>query len=185
MAGPDVGILALTRSPEREARYRWIFNVVTDDLVLVGLPGTEVGDLAALKDRPVGVLRVSGAEVLLREQGFTRVEPAAEEWTNAERLRERLIDAWLAPRLMVLWAWRGDAGRSGRSWRSARSSAAARSGSPARPTSSPEIAALWGGGSRSSRPTAATTRIVSRYLRLQAGACRRPADARFPWGTRG
>ncbi len=37
MAGSDIGILALTRTPEREPHYRWIFNVVTDELVLVGL----------------------------------------------------------------------------------------------------------------------------------------------------
>ena len=57
-------------------------------------------------------LRNSGAEALLRASGFTRVEPASEEWVNALKLRDRRIDAWLAPRLMVLFGWReigGDA----------------------------------------------------------------------------
>jgi polar amino acid transport system substrate-binding protein len=102
----NVGILALTRSPEREDKYRWIVNVVTDDLVLVGGAGVDAADLDALKDRPVGVLRRSGAEALLRERGFSRIQPANEEWINAQRMKDRLIDAWLAPRLMVLYAYR-------------------------------------------------------------------------------
>jgi polar amino acid transport system substrate-binding protein len=106
MTQPDIGILALTRSPEREDKYRWLVNVVTDDLVLVGGAGVDVHDLAAVKDRPIGVLRRSGAEALLHERGFSRIQSATEEWINAQRMKDRLIDAWLAPRLMVLYAYR-------------------------------------------------------------------------------
>lgn len=110
--GPNVGILALTRSPEREPFYNWMVNIVADDLILVGGAGVDVSSLDTVKDRPTGVLRTSGAETLLRESKFTRIEPASEEWVNALKLRERRIDAWLAPRLMVLYGWReigGDA----------------------------------------------------------------------------
>lgn len=103
---PNTGILALTRSPEREGDYRWLFNVVTDDLVLVGGAGVDVRDLWSVRDRPIGVLRRSGAESLLSEHGFNRVQTASEEWINAQRMKDRLIDAWLAPRLMVLYAYR-------------------------------------------------------------------------------
>ncbi len=106
MTRPGFGILALTRSPEREDRYAWVFNVVTDDLVLVGGAGVDASSLEPVRSRPTGVLLRSGAEQLLREQGFARVQPAPEEWINAQRLRDRLIDAWLAPRLMVLHAVR-------------------------------------------------------------------------------
>ncbi len=111
-AGPNIGILALTRSPEREPLYNWMVEIVTDDLVLVGGAGVDVSDLDKAKNRPTGVLRTSGAEALLREHAFTRIEPASEEWVNAMKLRDRRIDAWLAPRLMVLFGWReigGDA----------------------------------------------------------------------------
>ena len=101
-----VGILALTRTPERDPHYSWIAPIVIDDLVLVGGAGVDVSSLDKVKDRPTGVLRRSGAEALLREQGFTRIAPVSEEWINAQKLRDRLIDAWLAPRLMVLYGYR-------------------------------------------------------------------------------
>jgi polar amino acid transport system substrate-binding protein len=103
---PGVGILALTRSPEREPSYSWIAPILVDDLVLVGGAGVDVSDLDKVKDRPVGVLRRSGAEALLRERGFTRIVPASEEWINAQKMRDRLVDAWVAPRLMVLYGYR-------------------------------------------------------------------------------
>jgi polar amino acid transport system substrate-binding protein len=157
--------------------------VVTDDLVLVGLPGTEVGDLAALRDRPVGVLRMSGAEALLREQGFTRVEPAAEEWVNADGLRNRLIDAWLAPRLMVLWAWRETLGDPAQLaiGQVVRRSEIWFAGSP---DIAPEIAALWARRFEELKADGGYDRTVARYLRLKPEPVgERPVE--IPWGTRG
>lgn len=104
MTEPNIGILSLTRSPEREDQYRWLAKIVTDDLVLVGGQGVDVSSMDKVKNRPTGVLLRSGAEALLREKGFTRIEPAPEEWLNAKKLKERRIDAWLAPRLMVIYA---------------------------------------------------------------------------------
>jgi len=103
---PNVGILALTRTPERESRYRWLLRLLSDDLVLVGSPGVDVSDLAKVRERPVGVLQRSGAEALLRGLGFARLSPQPEEWMNAKGLKERRIDAWVAPRLMVIHAVR-------------------------------------------------------------------------------
>jgi polar amino acid transport system substrate-binding protein len=183
MAGPDIGILALTRSPEREPLYRWIFNVVSDDLVLVGLTGTAAAELAAFKDRPVGVLRASGAEVLLREQGFARVEPAVEEWTNADRLREGKIDAWLAPRLMVLWAWRETLGDPAELaiGQVVRQSEIWFAGSPG---IAPEIVALWARRFEELKSDGGYDAILARYLRLQPEPPgERPGE--IPWGTRG
>jgi polar amino acid transport system substrate-binding protein len=101
-----IGILALTRSPEREDQYRWAARILVDDLLLVGGPGIDVSDLGKVKDRPIGVLSRSGAEALLRERGFSRVRPQPEEWMNATLMQQRRIDAWLAPRLMIIHAMR-------------------------------------------------------------------------------
>jgi polar amino acid transport system substrate-binding protein len=92
---PNVGILALTRTPEREPRYRWLANIVTDDLILVGSQGIDVSSHGR-----------SGAEALLKERGFTRIKAQPEEWMNARLIQQRRIDAWLAPRLMVIYAMR-------------------------------------------------------------------------------
>ena len=51
---PDIGILALTRSPEREERHAWVFNVITDDLVLVGGAGVDVSAPERVRDHPRG-----------------------------------------------------------------------------------------------------------------------------------
>jgi polar amino acid transport system substrate-binding protein len=104
MTQPNIGILSLTRSPEREDKYRWLAKIVSDDLVLIGGQGVDVSSLDKAKNRPTGVLLRSGAEALLRDKGFTRIEPAPEEWLNAKKMKERRIDAWLAPRLMVIYA---------------------------------------------------------------------------------
>jgi polar amino acid transport system substrate-binding protein len=103
---PNIGILALTRTPERENQYRWLAKIVSDDLILVGGQGIDVTRLDQVRDRPVGVLARSGAEALLRERGFTRIRPQPEEWLNARQMQQRRIDAWLAPRLMVIHAMR-------------------------------------------------------------------------------
>ena len=103
---PNVGILALTRSPEREDKYLWMVKVMADDLVLAGAPGVDVSDLSKVKDRPVGVLASSGAEALVRGLAFSKVTPQREEWMNAKRIKDRRIDAWVAPRAMVIHAMR-------------------------------------------------------------------------------
>jgi polar amino acid transport system substrate-binding protein len=166
MRGPRVGILSLTRSPEREARYRWVQRILTDDLVLVGGTGVDVSELERVRDRPVGVLLRSGAEALLRERGFSRVLPAAEEWINATRLRERRLDAWLAPRLMVIHAYRevgGDVGglvigrvvRSSEIWFAAS------------PDVAEEEAELWRAAFSAMQADGAFQAMLDRYARLR------------------
>jgi polar amino acid transport system substrate-binding protein len=106
LSRPGVGILSITRTPEREDHYQWCCRIVTDDLILVGGQGVDVSSLERVRDRPVGVLFRSGAEALVRSLGFTRVQTSPEEWLNATRMKERRIDAWLAPRLMVIHAYK-------------------------------------------------------------------------------
>jgi len=105
-AAPNIGILSITRTPEREDHYQWCCRIVTDDLILVGGQGVDVSSLEKVKDRPIGVLYSSGAEALVRSLGFSRIQPSPEEWRNATRMKERRIDAWLAPRLMVIHAYK-------------------------------------------------------------------------------
>ena len=112
MTAKNIGILSLTRTPERKPHYKWVQQILLDDLILVGGAGVDVSSLDKVKNRPIGVLLHSGAEALLQSLGFTRIEPAGEEWVNAQKMKDRRIDAWLAPRLMVIYAYKqvgGDA----------------------------------------------------------------------------
>ncbi len=178
---PNIGILALTRSPEREERHAWVFNVITDDLVLVGGAGVDVSAPERVRDRPTGVLLRSGAEALLRGQGFTRIQPALEEWINAQRLKDRLIDAWLAPRLMALHAYRevgGDVGtlNIGQVVRRSEIWFAASRGLP-----EAEVA-RWQRGFEELRADGTYDRILARYARLRPAPV--PEQARradIPW----
>ncbi len=106
LSQPNVGILSITRTPEREDHYQWCCRIVTDDLILVGGQGVDVSSLEKVRDRPIGVLFHSGAEALVRSLGFSRVHTAPEEWLNATKMKERRVDAWLAPRLMVIHAYK-------------------------------------------------------------------------------
>jgi len=106
LSRPNIGILSITRTPEREEHYLWCCRIVTDDLILVGGQGVEVSSLEKVRDRPVGVLFHSGAEALVRSLGFTRIVAEPEEWMNATYMKDRRIDAWLAPRLMVIHAYK-------------------------------------------------------------------------------
>jgi polar amino acid transport system substrate-binding protein len=106
LSQPNIGILSITRTPEREEHYQWCCRIVTDDLILVGGQGVDVSSLGKVKDRPIGVLFHSGAEALVRSLGFSRVQASREEWLNATQMKERRIDAWLAPRLMVIHAFK-------------------------------------------------------------------------------
>jgi len=106
LSHPNIGILSITRTPEREEHYQWCCRIVTDDLILVGGQGVDVSSLEKVKDRPIGVLFHSGAEALVRSLGFSRIQASPEEWLNASKMKERRIDAWLAPRLMVIHAYK-------------------------------------------------------------------------------
>jgi len=83
-----------------------VLRIVTDDLILVGGQGVDVSSLEKVRDRPIGVLFHSGAEALVRSLGLSRVHTAPEEWLNATKMKERRVDAWLAPRLMVIHAYK-------------------------------------------------------------------------------
>jgi polar amino acid transport system substrate-binding protein len=177
LRNPGIGILSLTRSPEREEQYAWVFRVVTDDLVLVGGTGVDVSSLDRVRERPTGVLLRSGAEQLLRGRGFARLQPAPEEWVNAQRLRDRLIDAWLAPRLMVLHAYRevgGDVATLsiGAVVRRSEIWFAASRGLP-----EAEIA-RWRGGFDAVQADGTLDRILARYARLRPA----PVPEEERWG---
>lgn len=166
LSQPNIGILSITRTPEREEHYQWCCRIVTDDLILVGGQGVDVSGLEKVKDRPIGVLYHSGAEALVRSLGFSRVHTAPEEWQNATEMKDRRIDAWLAPRLMVIHAYKeigADAStlNFGQIVRPSEIYLAFSKGTP-----QTEVA-RWSGALKSIQDDGTLDRILARYGRLK------------------
>jgi polar amino acid transport system substrate-binding protein len=172
---PNIGILSITRTPEREEHYEWCCRIVTDDLILVGGQGVDVSSLEKVKDRPIGVLFHSGAEALVRSLGFARIHTSPEEWLNATYMKDRRIDAWLAPRLMVIHAYKeigADAStlNFGQIVRPSEIYLAFSKGTP-----EAEVA-RWTGALKSIQDDGTLDRILARYSRLKVEAI--PDDRR-------
>ncbi|HEX4597317.1 MAG TPA: transporter substrate-binding domain-containing protein [Burkholderiaceae bacterium] len=172
---PNVGILSITRTPEREEHYEWCCRIVTDDLILVGGQGVDVSSLEKVRDRPIGVLFHSGAEALVRSLGFSRIHASPEEWLNATYMKDRRIDAWLAPRLMVIHAYKeigADAStlNFGQIVRPSEIYLAFSKGTPE------AEAARWAGALKSMQDDGTLDAILARYSRLRVEAI--PDDRR-------
>jgi polar amino acid transport system substrate-binding protein len=166
LSQPNIGILSITRTPEREEHYQWCCRIVTDDLILVGGQGVDVSGLEKVRDRPIGVLYHSGAEALVRSLGFSRVHTSPEEWLNAAKMKDRRIDAWLAPRLMVIHAYKeigADAStlNFGQIVRPSEIYLAFSKGTP-----ETEVA-RWSGALKSIQDDGTLDRILARYSRLK------------------
>jgi polar amino acid transport system substrate-binding protein len=166
LSQPNVGILSITRTPEREEHYLWCCRIVTDDLILVGGQGVDVSSLEKVRDRPIGVLFHSGAEALVRSLGFSRIHAAPEEWLNATQMKDRRVDAWLAPRLMVIHAYKeigADAStlNFGQIVRPSEIYLAFSKGTP-----EAEVA-RWAGALKSIQDDGTLGRILERYSRLK------------------
>ncbi|RZL90238.1 MAG: transporter substrate-binding domain-containing protein, partial [Variovorax sp.] len=67
--------LVMTRSPEREAGYRWLFPVGSFRFVVAtrAADGPVPGDIGALRDRRIGALRGSVGRGMLAAAGARRV----------------------------------------------------------------------------------------------------------------
>jgi polar amino acid transport system substrate-binding protein len=99
---PDVLIIPLTRTTEREPAYQWIAPVLEDEMVLIAPgAGVPIQDFVSAKALRVGVQHDSPGETFLIEQGFTQLAPAVDESTSARKLIIGRIDAWFVRELVA------------------------------------------------------------------------------------
>jgi polar amino acid transport system substrate-binding protein len=99
---PDVLIIPLTRTPEREPHYQWIAPVLDDEMVLIASAAdAPIRDFAAAKDLRVGVQHDSPGESFLIDRGFRQLAPAVDESTSARKLALGRIDAWFVRQLVA------------------------------------------------------------------------------------
>ncbi len=104
----NLGIIPLSRNPEREPIYKWVGPIVADSQVLVTKASFKKPPktIEEARDMTIGTLRGSPGEALLRAQGFKRLVDSADEATNAKLLDAERIDAWLVARLVAPFQYR-------------------------------------------------------------------------------
>ncbi len=101
-------IIPLTRTPEREAQYTWVSEIMTDDLVFVSEKSRKIlirkpGDAKNLR---VGVLMGSPGEATIRQMGFTKIDASVTEEINARKMNSGRIDVWLVARTVAPFSWK-------------------------------------------------------------------------------
>ncbi|RFP09874.1 hypothetical protein D0T25_28430 [Duganella sp. BJB488] len=92
---PRTLVVPLTRTPEREAQYRWLVRLRRQDFVFVGRRGggVDLRDPAALARRPVAVLRGSPHKRLLESLHFGAVAECASVRECMRMVGKGVVDA--------------------------------------------------------------------------------------------
>jgi polar amino acid transport system substrate-binding protein len=92
----NIGIVPLSRTPEREALYKWVGPFVYDQEVLVTVSSDKKAptSLDEAKDWSVCDLRGSPGDAKLKSLGFTHLFAATDTATCAHMLAAKQVDAW-------------------------------------------------------------------------------------------
>lgn len=96
---PNIAIMPLARTPERENQYTWLIHVLDDPYVLITTRKSkhDISNFKSAKNLKIGILSGSVADVLLKKMGFANIEPASTDIQNVKKLKLGRIDAWVAP----------------------------------------------------------------------------------------
>jgi polar amino acid transport system substrate-binding protein len=99
----NIGIIPLSRTPEREALYKWVGPIVNDREVLMTLSSGKKApaSLDEAKSWSVCVLRGSPGEAKLKAEGFSGLYSATDTATCARMLAAKNVDAWSVAKLVA------------------------------------------------------------------------------------
>ena len=93
-AGPRVATLPLTRTLERESRYRWLARLYWQNFVFVALRGhVDLNNPNLLKDKNIAVLRGSPHLSALQDAGFRHVIECNTVTECMRMVKNGLVDA--------------------------------------------------------------------------------------------
>ena len=97
MSEPDVGILALTRTPEREALFKWVGPVGAAEWILYGSAerGLKLQNIEEARSLLIGTYNGDARDEYFRSRGF-RVESVSDDLSNPRKLLLNRIDLWAA-----------------------------------------------------------------------------------------
>lgn len=102
-----VAIIPLTRNPEREGRFKWIAELVPNEVRIVsyGRPAP-IKSLDEAKHLSVGLILGHAAIPLLKQSGFTHIDHAKNAESNERQLFAKRIDALVDSRLVYRYLWK-------------------------------------------------------------------------------
>jgi polar amino acid transport system substrate-binding protein len=94
---PDTCVFSTTRTPEREARFKWIGPIGEADWVLMGRAdrNLRLDSLDDARRYRIGTYNGDARDQYLRERGFN-VDPAPNDLINPRKLMANRIDLWAA-----------------------------------------------------------------------------------------
>ncbi len=92
----NLAIIPFTRTPEREANYKWIAELFPYHVHLVTIGRTApLQSIAEAKDLDVGVLNGSSAVPLITKLGFTKLQVVANDDINVRKISAGHLGAWV------------------------------------------------------------------------------------------
>jgi len=92
----NLAIIPFTRTPEREANYKWIAELFPYHVHLVTVGRTApLQSIVEAKDLEVGVLNGSSAVPLITRLGFTKLQTVANDDINVRKISAGHLDAWV------------------------------------------------------------------------------------------
>ncbi|SDG63198.1 substrate-binding periplasmic protein [Propionivibrio dicarboxylicus] len=106
--GEPVALIPLSRTPERETRYRWIAELVPNQIrIATYAKATPPRTLDEARNLSVGLIRGHAAIEFLRRQGFSRIDDnAGDAEANIKKLLSGRVDAIADSRVVYRYHWR-------------------------------------------------------------------------------
>lgn len=101
-------IIPLTRSPDREKLFKWVYPLFEDRACLVTLKekAMQLKRLTDARSMRVGVVLGSPLERQLRALGFGSLDTASDVASNARKLDVGRLDAWYVPETVARYTYR-------------------------------------------------------------------------------
>jgi len=102
-----VAIIPLTRNAEREGKFKWIAELVSNEVRIVSYRrSVPIMSLDEAKDLSVGMILGHAAIPQLEQSGFTKIENVSNAEGNAKKLLAKRIDALIDSKMVYLYHWK-------------------------------------------------------------------------------
>lgn len=101
------GIIPLVRSKKREADYKWISLIYTDQIQFIYIDKSlKITNMESAKDYTVGVVLGSFIKKILIKSGFKKIEEVKEHSINAKKIQGGRIFLWAVPKIIAIHTYK-------------------------------------------------------------------------------